>query len=463
MKQVIVKQIDIKQFNALVAHSRYPGAGFNSKELAWFSNEEKTLLGVLGLDTTDDDYVGTVLGRDEIGRFCLIDFKISMLTEQESKDWINNTIKWHSRDNKKVFPQVDCKKKALDLFTVVQPLENLSPVFLHLTRENCFSPAKQIISEIMPHYVDIDKSFVKEFQSINGFDARLWELYLNSYITEEALFVIREDINRKKINRPDFLVKKYGQSVAIEAVTVGRRKDKLVSIFDKPTELPSPKEREDRLLNEIPIRFQRALCGKLKKKYWTLEHVKDIPLVFAIADFHDDKSMLWTSTGLIEYLYGVRHTYRVDKNGDQITELIPIESHEKFNGEKVPSGFFFLPDAENISAVLFSTHGTISKFNRMGRQAGYIPLDTLIVRSGTCYDSSINKARQFRYLVDETCNETWGEGLSMFHNPNAKKTVPKGLFPTIAHHYFKNGEILSILPDFFPYESQTLHLCPSKQ
>jgi hypothetical protein len=41
-------------------------------------------------------------------------------------------------------------------------------------------------------------------------------------------------------------------------------------------------------------------------------------------------------------------------------------------GQKViPSGFFDLPGPENVSAVLFSNSGTISKFNRMGVVAGF--------------------------------------------------------------------------------------------
>ena len=64
-----LKSIDIKRFNALEAHTRTPAAAYVSKELQWFSNDGETLLGVLLLDTVDDDFVGVVLGRDEGGRF----------------------------------------------------------------------------------------------------------------------------------------------------------------------------------------------------------------------------------------------------------------------------------------------------------------------------------------------------------------------------------------------------------
>jgi len=45
----------------------------------------------------------------------------------------------------------------------------------------------------------------------------------------------------------------------------------------------------------------------MQKKYWELDHVKNNALIFAIADFHDDHSMVFSSTALINYLYGYKH------------------------------------------------------------------------------------------------------------------------------------------------------------
>lgn len=52
----------------------------------------------------------------------------------------------------------------------------------------------------MSHFKDIDGNFIEQFQS-TGFDARLWELYLNTYLIEEQLFFDRN------YNAPDFIVK----------------------------------------------------------------------------------------------------------------------------------------------------------------------------------------------------------------------------------------------------------------
>ena len=83
-----------------------------------------------------------------------------------------------------------------------------------------------------------------------------------------------------------------------------------------------------------------------------------------------------------------------------------------------------------------------------------------MIRHGTCHNHDPNAALPmfFRYKVDETCNETWAEGLSMFHNPNATYPIPEHLFPSIAHHRFSDGQIVSNLPDFYPYASITLNL-----
>ena len=54
MRPVQVRQIDQKRFNALAAHSRSPAAAYVSEELAWYANEDETVLGVLLRDTVDD-------------------------------------------------------------------------------------------------------------------------------------------------------------------------------------------------------------------------------------------------------------------------------------------------------------------------------------------------------------------------------------------------------------------------
>lgn len=448
---VEVRRIDEKRFNALAAHSRSPAAAYISEELAWFANEEETVLGVLVHDLIDDDYAGIVLARDEAGRFRAFDLEVSIATADAAAAWIERVIKWHTGNGLRVYPQGE-PKRTLDLFRPVLPADKLHPDFVRLSNDLSFLPARTMIQEMMPHFSDVDGNFVEQFQS-SGFDARLWELYLFAYINEEKLFLDRDHV------APDFLVTKYGKSVAIEAAIVGRKVDNPPRYFKTLRGPRTPAEVLEAQEHRIPVRFGSALYSKLRKRYWEIAHVRGKPLVFAIADFHDDQSMLWTSTALMNYLYGVRHDFYYDGTGQLVISPLRIETH-RVGSKEIPSGYFFQPDAEHVSAVLFSATGTISKFNRLGRQAGFRAPDHLMMRVGTYHDHDPNAAMpgRFRYIVDETCNETWAEGLSMFHNPNATRPVPEELFPTIAHHHFRDGQIVSSIPHFHPYASLTLNV-----
>ena len=77
-----------------------------------------------------------------------------------------------------------------------------------------------------------------------------------------------------------------------------------------------------------------------------------------------------------EYVLGVRHSF-VDGNHrvDRIAE-------HRFGATVEPSGFFRLPGAENVSAVIVNPQGTITKFNRIGYLAGFGNRQVTMIRSG---------------------------------------------------------------------------------
>lgn len=445
---VEVRELDVKRFKALAGASRSPALEFCGEEIAWYANEDESILGVLLLDIIDKDYAAVLLARDEVRRYRCFDLESSFPALCDAREWLFRTMRLHTAQGLKVYPQGGGKTR-IDLFNAVIPIEKQHPCFQSLTTSDAFLPARAIINELMPHFVDVDGTFVKEFQT-RGFDARLWELYLNTYLVEEKLFIEREHTS------PDFVVRKHGQAVALEAVIVGRRTEHPSLMNGELPRGMTPQEIMDRNRDEIPIKFGSALYSKLKKQYWELPHTKNMPLVFAIADFHDDQSMMWTSTGLMDYLYGVRHDFFYDDHEQLVVTSQKISVHQ-FGDKTIPSGYFFQPDAENVGAVLFSASGTISKFNRIGRQAGFRHPEITMIRIGTCHDLDPNASlpKAFRYEVNEACSETWAEGLSMFHNPNARYPVPRDLFPSIAHHRFENGQIISQLPEFHPYGSFT--------
>ena len=170
--------------------------------------------------------------------------------------------------------------------------------------------------------------------------------------------------------------------------------------------------------------------------------------------------MTWSFPALLEYLYGYKISHSKDDKGNVKIEYTPSEGFTKDSGSKVPAGFFVLPDSENISAVLFTATGTISKFNRLGKQAGLGSNKSTLIRTGMHHDHNPNAVVPipFHYTVSEECEETWAEGVSIFHNPNALIKIDPDLFPSTAHHFLVNGKVISKFPEFFPYSSITQNL-----
>ena len=129
-----------------------------------------------------------------------------------------------------------------------------------------------------------------------------------------------------------------------------------------------------RLLKDyMPIKFGSPLFSKLKKlnsEYKKLSHVKSRAFILAVADFHGESSMTWSSSALTAYLYGIRHTWTKDSSGKLNIETISIKTHH-WKHKTITSNFFSQPGAEHVSAVLFSNSATLSKFNRMGELAGF--------------------------------------------------------------------------------------------
>ena len=453
-----VVQMTAERYNAFVAWTRSPIAETIGIETEFFSDRTESLIGVLIKDRCDRDFGFVMLGRDAKGRFRCIDVNFSM-TRTNARHALFASFRRLIASGEKEFPQGDEKtdKAGVDLFNTKLPVDQQHRAFHMLCSHAHWVPARAIMSEMMRHYVDVDGNFVEQFQT-TAFDSRIWELYLYAALLELGLFVNKEH------EAPDFEVHDGRSKVFIEAVIVGP------SPNDPPLDPPkngmprmrTPEEIKELLKTRAPIRFGSALYSKLnrKTKYWDLEHVKGHPLVFAVADFHEDQSMTWTSPALLEYLYGVTHEFIFDEAGQLVITPLKIETHE-YRGKVIPSGYFMQPGAENVSAVLFSSSGTISKFNRMGRLAGFGAPNQRIFRAGVKHLHNQNAAipEPFIHKIKQrTVTETWAEGLSMFHNPNATHPIDPDMFPGIAHHWFEGGQIKSWLPEFHVYNSFTWNM-----
>ena len=166
MEKITVKNITEQKFNAYVGITRNPMLFSIAKEIAWYSNENETIVGVILLDFSDNDYNPLLLGRDEVGRFRAIDLSTSYPKFEDAENWLINTIKWLSGLDKKVFPQGDPIEK-MELFKELIPVEQQHPYFTALNKQKSLLAAKMIIQEIMPHFVDIDGNFIRQFRLQN--------------------------------------------------------------------------------------------------------------------------------------------------------------------------------------------------------------------------------------------------------------------------------------------------------
>jgi hypothetical protein len=331
--------------------------------------------------------------------------------------------------------------------------KKLHPQFIELKNSAGYKPARTLLRSIQKRFHDPDGNFVEQFQT-TGFDQRTFELFLNELFKSKKIEIDRSH------DRPDFILSDGGLAVALEAVTANPSHNKGLtpySIF--PESDATNIETEKLYRHEIPIRLGSPLYSKLKKEYWKLPQAKDKPLVIAIQDFSRPGSLTSSSSALAGYLYGVEYHTREDENGNLIVDHKEIKEH--INGEKkIPSGFFDLPNAENISGILFCNTGTIATFNRIGHSGkGHAP-NLRMFRFGTCYrhDPNATLPAPFMYEVGtgNAPKEKWNQGTIFFHNPKAIKPIPVGWLGASADMYIKNGEHMTIFhDDFHPYMSLT--------
>lgn len=437
------KKISKARFESLT-FATLPFAWVIAEGVEWYSDQDENVFGILCRDRQDDDWGYVVLGRDEKSLFRGIETEVSISDIDSARRALHLRLSFYAVTGEKIFPQGDEHLRSkLELFRRVVCDEELNRNFVVLSDAIGYSSAKELIAEIAYSFVDPDGNYIQQFQT-GGFDARLWELFLYALLHENDFLIDRS------CSAPDYLCEKLDLQISIEAMTVNPTQGDEIRRVTPETEPDQVK-----LADYAAIKFGSALFSKLHRKYWELDHVKDHPLVFAIADFHAPQSMLWTHMALAQYLYAMR-SQKMTRDGRIVVEEVPIKEHV-YGNKIIPSGFFLQPYSENISAVLFSNSGTIAKFNRMGKLAGFGDQSIKMMRAGKRYDHRADaiEPADFSFEINEGVIETWSEGVSIFHNPRAKYPIREELFPLAAHHSIDNGRMVSHMPDFFPFASVT--------
>jgi hypothetical protein len=443
------------RYDTLAGYTRRLGAYVLSEELAWYEASNGRVVGTLIRDTCDDDFGGIIMGRDEKGCFRCVEVTLFCVSPEIASNWLK--VKMHAWSTRPPcdFAQGDATGKALSVFTPIVVAHKLSPAFVRVAMEEQFSPARTLIESMMPYYEDVDGNFVEQFQS-SAFDARFWELYLFALLTEERFVFDRTH------SAPDFLCEGLHQDIFVEAVTVGpTRFGNLVIEPEPPDDAASFREY---MREYMPIKWAGALTAKLQKEYWKLLHVASKPIVFAVQDFHVPRAMTFTNSTLLPYLYGRSFTAFYDGDSRLHVRSVRIQEH-RWQNKTIESGFFYLPGAERISAVVHNPTATISKFNRMGRLAKMGSSAVRMVCFGAAYNHAPDAALPtlFRYDIDDpSYSETWCEGLNVYHNPNAVYPLEPDLFPAAMHHRLSGENVVHTTPRFHPYSSTTLMVVPNR-
>jgi hypothetical protein len=332
------------------------------------------------------------------------------------------------------------------LFATCVAEERLSSDFRIVRDEPAKEAARQMAEELYERLGDRDGNFREQFQT-TGFDARTFELCLFAYLEQ-----IGFELDRRHAT-PDFVVAHGEVRVAIEATTAN------LAVSDDPAAFDP--EEPDQILkfmqHQLPIKLGSPLFSKLQRRYWELPQVSGAPLIFAVENFAGERSLDFSPTSLASYLYGRWSDYA--RNDDGSLRVYETELGQHTAGSKtIPSGFFDQPETEHVSAVLFSNSGTIGKLSRMGLQKGY-GRDKIarMIRVGVRYDHDPNASEPlpFRYEVGSR-TESWGEGMTMMHNPRALHPVEEDWFPDLAHMFGDEPLIYAHIPPFHPFASQTI-------
>jgi hypothetical protein len=159
-------------------------------EREWYSEQDEKVLAVIVQDTTDDDFVCIVLGRNRIGRYRAVHLSPFFPSIDTARKEIPHLLTdWGARDPRE-YEQGDENRQQMDFFTPHHPAERLNATFAKLVDEEGHSPARGIIEAMMFYFQDHDGNFVEQFQS-TAFNARLWELYLFALLAEERCRIDR--------------------------------------------------------------------------------------------------------------------------------------------------------------------------------------------------------------------------------------------------------------------------------
>lgn len=419
-----------------VFYGRTPYVKLFSTEHAWFmlTLGDVTLLAVMLMCEIDKDWNVVIFGRDLSKRFRAIDVIASLDSKkavvEAMNERIDNLIAAHVDG---LFPQGD-EQGVFDIFGMKVHPEKRNHYLKLLVEDPTHFPARVMMEELAYWFKDPDGVFIRGLQG-NEFNSRLFELYLHAVFYELDFMIDRD------YPQPDFLLKKEGQIVAVEATTVSEFFDPVEKMELKPEVFEELQAYVDVVM---PFKFARTLRKKMRHRpepeklaYWELPQTVGHPFVLAVHDYSQRMSMTISRAAMQAYLYGI-----LEKEG----AMIPISEH--INGEdRIPSNFFGNDENRFLSAVMLPTMATVPKFNRMGMIAGLEAPNTHCVIFGIRTDDDCVPQRYVARVNDPMYKEFWHEGIYIYHNPKAVNPLDPALFPHVVHVFqLEDGSIEQWIP-----------------
>ena len=127
-----MKPLDRRRFEALAGYIRSPWSVFIARELAWYEEGDEKLLGVITLDTNDNDFVATALGRDALSRFRAVSLEINLASQEEATEWLRARLAELVQEPPESFHQGDEQGAPVDFFKPVVAIGKRAEAFERL-------------------------------------------------------------------------------------------------------------------------------------------------------------------------------------------------------------------------------------------------------------------------------------------------------------------------------------------
>lgn len=307
-----------------------------------------------------------------------------------------------------------------DIFVPLVAEDRLHRQFRDLRDSPFHYEARLLINTLYQRMGLPGKGFIRKFQT-DGFHSHLFEIACFAYLESGGF------IPDRAYSSPDFMASRDGFSLAVEVTTSNPSEDQSADISLRMLAALSEDEIAAKVNVEFPNRMISILKKKMNRRYDQLPQCAGKPLVLMVAPFFEAGSVHYTDDALVDCLYGIRDA---------------------------TTGFFSLPKAESVSAVLYCNAFTVARFFRLSThfESNEAPI---AIREGMYYAVESETAlsvKEFRYRVGSQSapRESWSEGVTLFLNPNALVPVSKEVLPSTSSFSIQDGHLVREVHGFHP-------------